>query len=183
MRDVTFVDLSVPIQAPLQGELEGELAKALAATITYEDHTESLPIVTRIFGCTPVDLPEGLGWANEMVTLSTHVGTHMDAPWQRLPPAVGRRSKRIDEVPLEDCYGTGSSGTSVAGRPASVSRDLERLPARGFKVACFPARWRARARRGAARRADRALMHPTIERGPMSRIHTRTSAACRSRSG
>ena len=53
MGELTFVDLSVPIQAPLEGELEGELAKALAATIDYEDHTQSLPIVTRIFGCSP----------------------------------------------------------------------------------------------------------------------------------
>jgi kynurenine formamidase len=107
MDDVMFVDLSVPIQEPLEGELDGELAKALAATIEYEDHTQSLPIVTRIFGCTPEDLPGGLGWANEMVTLSTHAGTHMDAPWHYFPTCGAEPSKRIDEVPLEDCFGEG----------------------------------------------------------------------------
>lgn len=107
MSDVTFVDLSVPIQEPLEGELEGELAKALAATIAYEDHTQSLPIVTRIFGCSPEDLPNGQGWANELVSLSTHAGTHMDAPWHYFPTCAGEPAKRIDEVPLEDCFGDG----------------------------------------------------------------------------
>ena len=107
MGDVTFVDLSVRIQEPLEGELEGELAKALAAKIDYEDHQQSLPIITRIFGCEPEDLPDGQGWANEMVTLSTHAGTHMDAPWHYFPTCKGDPSKRIDEVPLEDCFGDG----------------------------------------------------------------------------
>jgi kynurenine formamidase len=107
MGDITFIDLSVPIQAPLEGELEGELAKALAATIAYEDHQQSLPIVTRIFGCTAEDLPDGQGWANESVTLSTHAGTHMDAPWHYFPTCAGAPSKRIDEVPLEECFGEG----------------------------------------------------------------------------
>jgi Putative cyclase len=84
---VTFIDLSVPIQQPVEGELDGELANALAAAIAYEDHRQSLPIVTRIFGCTEADLPDGQGWANEMVTLSTHAGTHMDAPWHYFPTA------------------------------------------------------------------------------------------------
>lgn len=107
MGAVQFVDLSVPIQEPVEGELEGELAKALAATIAYEDHTQSLPIVTRIFGCTPEDLPDRQGWGNETVTLSTHAGTHMDAPWHYFPTCAGAPSKRIDEVPLEDCFGEG----------------------------------------------------------------------------
>ncbi len=107
MSEVVFVDLSVPIQEPREGELEGELAKALAARIDYEDHTQSLPIVTRIFGCTPEDLPSGLGWGNEMVSLATHAGTHMDAPWHYFPTCAGEPAKRIDEVPLEDCFGEG----------------------------------------------------------------------------
>jgi kynurenine formamidase len=107
MGQVRFVDLSVPIQPPVEGELEGELAKVLAATIDYEDHKQSLPIVTRIFGCTPEDLPDGLGWANEMITLSTHAGTHMDAPWHYFPTTAGEPAKTIDEIRLEDCFGEG----------------------------------------------------------------------------
>jgi kynurenine formamidase len=107
MGEVVFVDLSVPIQEPLEGELEGELAKALAATIAYEDHAQSLPIVTRIFGCSVDDLPDGQGWGNEMVSLSTHAGTHMDAPWHYFPTCAGEPAKTIDEVALEDCFGEG----------------------------------------------------------------------------
>lgn len=107
MRNVTFIDLSVPIQQPVEGELDGELANALAAAIAYEDHRQSLPIVTRIFGCTEADLPDGQGWANEMVTLSTHAGTHMDAPWHYFPTCAGAPARRIDEIPLEECFGEG----------------------------------------------------------------------------
>ena len=32
-------------------------------------------------GLTADDLPDGEGWAVERVTISTHNGTHMDAPW------------------------------------------------------------------------------------------------------
>jgi kynurenine formamidase len=128
MGDVTFVDLSVPIQAPLEGELEGELAKALAASIAYEDHTQSLPIVTRIFGCAPEDLPDGLGWANEMVTLSTHAGTHMDAPWHYFPTCGGAPAKRIDEVPLEDCFGEGVV-LDLRGREPGVRVDVDAVVA------------------------------------------------------
>jgi kynurenine formamidase len=105
--DLRFVDLSVTIQNPVDGEVEGDLAVALAADIRYQDHEESLPTVTQIFGCKVEDLPDGLGWANEFVTLSTHAGTHMDSPWHYFPTCEGEPSKRIDEVPLEECFGPG----------------------------------------------------------------------------
>jgi kynurenine formamidase len=54
------------------------------------------------------DLPDGQGWAVEMVQLSTHNGTHLDAPWHFHPTMNrGERSWTIDEVPLEWCLQPG----------------------------------------------------------------------------
>jgi kynurenine formamidase len=58
-------------------------------------------------GVAPEDLPDGLGWAHDILTLSTHSGTHMDAPWHYHPTSEGKRSKTIDEMPLELAYGDG----------------------------------------------------------------------------
>ena len=54
------------------------------------------------------DLPDGQGWAVEMVQLSTHNGTHLDAPWHYHPTMNrGERSWTIDEVPLDWCLQPG----------------------------------------------------------------------------
>jgi kynurenine formamidase len=105
--DRRFVDLSVPIQNPSPGELAGDLAPLLAARIRYEDHDDTLPTAMNVFGCTEDDLPEQKGWANEQLELSSHAGTHMDAPWHYFPTTGGRPARTIDAVPLADCYGDG----------------------------------------------------------------------------
>jgi kynurenine formamidase len=54
------------------------------------------------------DLPDGQAWAVERVQLSTHNGTHVDAPWHYHPTMNhGQKAWTIDEVPLEWCYGDG----------------------------------------------------------------------------
>ena len=54
------------------------------------------------------DLPGGKGWAVEFVTLSTHSGTHLDAPWHYHPDMDGgKKALTIDEVPLDWCVGRG----------------------------------------------------------------------------
>jgi kynurenine formamidase len=107
MSALQFVDLSVPIREPVEGELAGELAPALAARIEYQDHQGSLEAITRILGCTPEDLPDGQGWGNETVTLSTHSGTHVDAPWHYFPTCGGQPAKTIDQLALEHFFGAG----------------------------------------------------------------------------
>jgi kynurenine formamidase len=106
MAELRFVDLSVPIQEPLEGELEAFLGARLAAKIDYKDHTDS-ENDAEAFGCTVEDLPEGLGWAEETLTLSTHAGTHLDAPWHYFPTSEGAPAKTIDQLPLESFFGPG----------------------------------------------------------------------------
>ena len=54
---------------------------------------------------TKEQLPEGQGWAVETLIISTHNGTHLDAPWHyHSTMDGGARAITIDEVPLEWCY-------------------------------------------------------------------------------
>lgn len=55
----------------------------------------------------PDDFPGGMAISNETVTLTTHTGTHMDAPLHYGPDSGGLPAKSIDQVPLEWCYGPG----------------------------------------------------------------------------
>jgi len=48
------------------------------------------------------------GWADDTIKkMGVHSTTHLDAPWHYSPTTNGRKSKTIDEVPLEWCYGDG----------------------------------------------------------------------------
>ena len=61
-------------------------------------------------GLLPEQLPEGKGWAVERVQITTHNGTHMDAPWHYHPTMDGgARAMTIDEVPLDWCIRPGGS--------------------------------------------------------------------------
>ena len=53
------------------------------------------------------DFLGGIGLAWENVSLSTHYGTHLDAPYHSTPFFRGRPSLTIDQVPLEDCFSDG----------------------------------------------------------------------------
>ncbi|MFH1369042.1 MAG: cyclase family protein [Elusimicrobiota bacterium] len=61
----------------------------------------------RLPALTYKDFPNEMGLANEDITLDTHTGTHMDAPWHFGPLLVGQKPKTIDKIPLEWCYSDG----------------------------------------------------------------------------
>ena len=49
-----------------------------------------------------------VGWADDTIKkMGVHSTTHIDAPWHYSPTTGGKKSKTIDEVPLEWCYGEG----------------------------------------------------------------------------
>lgn len=58
------------------------------------------------WGLGPEYWPGAVALAAEVVTLSTHSGTHVDAP-AHYGPAEAGRARTIDEVPLEWCFGNG----------------------------------------------------------------------------
>ena len=88
-----IVDLSVPI--------EDSPSEPIRPQVDFEDHDRTAPLVAGIFGCDVSDLPRGKGWASETVTLITHAGTHVDAPYHYFPTCDGERARTIDELPLD----------------------------------------------------------------------------------
>jgi kynurenine formamidase len=95
-----LIDISIPLQNTVHADPPGNHPK-----IEYIDHQQSLAGMLRFFpGLKAEDLPDGQGWAVERVQLSTHNGTHIDAPWHYHPTMNrGERAATIDEVPLEWC--------------------------------------------------------------------------------
>ena len=99
-----FIDISAPLQNDVPADPPG-----LGPKIEYIDHQQSLPQILPFFpGLKKEDLPDGQGWAVERVQLTTHNGTHLDAPWHYHPTMnEGERAWTIDEVPLEWCFQPG----------------------------------------------------------------------------
>jgi kynurenine formamidase len=99
-----IVDLSVPLNNTAIADLPGSMPK-----IAYMAHDEGAASLLAGFpGLTREQLPEGKGWASEQVSLITHSGTHLDAPWHYHPTMNGgERAWTIDEVPLDWCFQPG----------------------------------------------------------------------------
>ena len=75
-------------------------------TIEYMTPEESVAAAEQRFGLPSSFWPDGLGWAVERVTLSTHSGTHIDAP-AHYGPAHDGQARTIDQVPLRWCFSDG----------------------------------------------------------------------------
>lgn len=101
---MTIIDLSIPIEDGLPSDPPQQIP-----SIDYQNHAWTAKTMASFFGDATVDdLPEGNGWAIEFCTLSTHSGTHLDAPYHFYPTMnKGERAWTIDEVPLEWCFGDG----------------------------------------------------------------------------
>ena len=99
-----LIDISVAITAGIASDPPGMEPK-----IQYIGHQDSRAEVCRYFpGLTPQDLPDGEGWAMERLDITTHNGTHVDAPYHYASTMdEGQRAITIDEVPLEWCFQRG----------------------------------------------------------------------------
>ena len=99
-----LIDISVPLEVGIASDPEPMLP-----AITYRAHGETASELCSIFpGLQPDQLPDGMGWAVEEVRISTHNGTHMDAPWHYHPTMDGGdRAITIDEIPLKWCCQAG----------------------------------------------------------------------------
>lgn len=125
-----FVDLSVPLESGIASDPPPMLPK-----IDYVSPKESGEQVTSFFpGLKVEDLPGGEGWAVEMLQISTHNGTHMDAPYHyHSTMDGGKPAMKIDEVPLDWCFRPGvkldfrafEDGHIVTA--AEIDAELERI--------------------------------------------------------
>ena len=99
-----IVDLSICIENEIVSDPPPYRPK-----IRYFDHKSTAEDMAAFFpGLTVQDLPDGEGWAGEMVELITHHGTHLDAPYHFSSTMDGgKRAMTIDEVPLDWCFAPG----------------------------------------------------------------------------
>ena len=81
----------------------------LLPKIDYMDHQQGWPEVAAMFpGLRKEDLPGNESWAAERLSITTHSGTHMDAPWHYASTTDGGKpAYGIDELPLEWCLKPG----------------------------------------------------------------------------
>jgi kynurenine formamidase len=100
-----FVDLSIYLENDVITD-----PPFMRPKIEYSGHQDTMKEAAHFFpGLTVENMPGGEGFAAaENVTLSTHNGTHLDAPWHFHPTQDGgRKSMTIDEVPLDWCFRPG----------------------------------------------------------------------------
>jgi kynurenine formamidase len=100
-RDYLAIDLSQT--------LTNELAavEVLPHEIEYFDHSQTVEVAQQAWGIDPAAWRDGLAWAHERVTLSTHSGTHVDAPYHYHPTSGGRPARTIEVLPLDWLMGDG----------------------------------------------------------------------------
>ena len=125
-----MVDLSVTLENNPHTDPPPLLPK-----IDYMDHQEGFPEMQAMFpGLTIDQLPGEESWAAERLEITTHSGTHMDAPWHYASTTDGGKpAYGIDELPLEWCFQAGvkldfrhlPDGYVVTG--ADVEAELERI--------------------------------------------------------
>lgn len=97
-----FVDISVSLQAGIASD-----PSVSRPQVEYFVHEQTAQRMADAMGISAGDLPEGKYASTETWHLSTHNGTHVDAPWHYWPTSNhelvpgGERAARIDELPLE----------------------------------------------------------------------------------
>ena len=105
-----FIDLSIFLENDVITD-----PPFMRPKIAYVTHGETMKEANYFFpGVMAEQMPGGEGFAAaEQVTLSTHNGTHLDAPWHFHPTqdALGQDggapAMTIDEVPLDWCFRPG----------------------------------------------------------------------------
>ncbi len=94
-----FVDLSLTIEnVPSEPE---------PADIKYISHEEGAKILGEDIGLSKNDFPDGMAINLERISLTSHTGTHLDAPFHYGPFSENKIAKTIEDIPLSWCYGNG----------------------------------------------------------------------------
>lgn len=97
-----IIDLSKPI------EYNKEDPWFMKVKIKHKPHNKAKWLI-RFLGLPFKLFPKDFdGWADDTIQkMGVHSTTHIDAPWHYSPTTNGEKSKTIDEIPLEWCFGEG----------------------------------------------------------------------------
>ncbi len=95
-----FIDLSVTLSST--GDFKGTKPQ-----VTFYSHEQRAATKAVSWGLKASDFKGGRFTAQESITIVTHDGTHLDAPYHMSPTCEGKPSKTIDQIPLEWCYSDG----------------------------------------------------------------------------
>lgn len=92
-----LIDLSVPLSPSVK--------EPLPPSIMYHTHEDGAEQGAQLLGIEKKAFRDGKAWATETLTVNTHAGTHVDAPWHYGDLSGGKPARTIDEMPLDWFFG------------------------------------------------------------------------------
>lgn len=103
-----LVDLTRTLDSHDLDRLPGP-ARAAAWVVVPKVHYQSpqgegADVMCRMFGCERHQLPDGEGWGDEELTISSHLGTHVDAPLHYGSTCEGRPARTIEQIELKELF-------------------------------------------------------------------------------
>jgi kynurenine formamidase len=83
--------------------------KIVAPAISYlPPEREGREVMMRMYGCPAEDLPDGEGYGSDLITeMTTHCGTHVDAPLHSGRLIEGRPARTMSDIDLAELYRPG----------------------------------------------------------------------------
>lgn len=119
--------------------LEPSAAEPIPVQVEYISHEAGADILGKPVGIGRRDFPDGLGLSLELIRLTSHSGTHVDAPRHYGPLCEGKPARTIEELPLEwffkpgvvlECLGNVDDGpVTVAEIDHALTRACHQLQA------------------------------------------------------
>ena len=108
-----LIDLTVTLDPDNRAKLPPPLAGAAGVVAPKIEYLHPAGEAGRdefclYLGCHHNDLPDGEGWGAELLTdMSSHCGTHVDAPLHSGSRSAGKPARTITDIPLEELFRPG----------------------------------------------------------------------------
>ena len=107
-----LVDLTATMDPEFRALVPNEFArfdKIVAPEITYlSAEVETRDIMMRMYGCPAEHLPDGEGYGSDLITeMTTHCGTHVDAPLHSGRTVEGRPARTMSDIGLGELFRPG----------------------------------------------------------------------------
>lgn len=70
----------------------------------YTPEGQGAAVMCQIFNCAHEHLPDAEGWGDEKLTITSHLGTHVDAPLHYGSTCEGRPARTISDIDLNELF-------------------------------------------------------------------------------